>query len=721
MQRLPTEQAAVRVGRTPPFAFASSCPLTRAQLVAAPVRFPAPSRLLAPLEGISPKLARSLAAMRIETVGSLLDHLPRRTRPARTIATLRIGEPATIRVQVKAISRRAVPRRRGGRLTLVQAEVADESGQLTATFYNQPWLAERYTPGTTLLLHGTLRGRRGFGVSHHAPASVTDQSLCHGDCAPADAVAHYPGNDRVSSTQILNLIQAHRQRIADVVEPLPARITARNGLPHKAAALTAMHFPADADRQEEGRRRIAFEELLLGQLALQRRRALLTQRRALPLDRPRALTARWLEEVLPFRLTADQERAIEQIDIDLAASHPMQRLLMGEVGSGKTVVALYAMLRAVEHGMQAALMTPSGTLAEQHFATLLRLAPPGLVSCALLTGATPSARRRQTLGGLATGALQMLVGTHALIEGDVEFARLGVVIVDEQHKFGVAQRTALTDRDPSPHALHLSATPIPRTLWLTSYAELDLTQLKGLPQGRRQVRTHIASSAAERSRAYRRLVEETQAGRQAFVVCPLVSESEQLEAKAATAEHERLCAGELAGLRVGLIHGQMPQRERQETMEAFVARRLDVLVATTIIEVGIDVSNATVMLIEDAERYGISQLHQLRGRVGRGSHQGLCILFGRKSSPRLRALAEHSDGFRLSEIDLQLRGEGDLQDAGEGVRQSGRRSLRVANMPGDADLLERAAACARELHARDPHLRLPEHALLAEELSVIPA
>jgi ATP-dependent DNA helicase RecG len=393
----------------------------------------------------------------------------------------------------------------------------------------------------------------------------------------------------------------------------------------------------------------------------------------------------------------------------------MQRLLMGEVGSGKTVVAVYAMLRAVESGGQAALMAPTETLAEQHFATLQALMPGELVQAALLTGSTPAGRRADVLNKLASGELKLLVGTHALIEDAVELDRLAVAVVDEQHRFGVRQRRALDRKAPagvSPHVLHMTATPIPRTLQLTNYGDLDVTVLRELPAGRRPIATYVAGTEHERARAYERIRSELDAGRQAFVVCPLVEESEVLQARAATAEYERLKAGELKDHRVVLLHGQMRPREKQEAMAAFAEGGADVLVATTVIEVGIDVPNATVMLVEDADRYGISQLHQLRGRVGRGEHPSLCLLFGPRESARLRALREHRDGFRLAEIDLELRGEGELT----GTRQSGLARFRFARLPDDADVLERAYAQAERLLEADPDLAAPEHALLRDEL-----
>ncbi len=391
----------------------------------------------------------------------------------------------------------------------------------------------------------------------------------------------------------------------------------------------------------------------------------------------------------------------------------MQRLLMGEVGSGKTVVALYAMLRAVEHGYQAALMAPTETLAEQHFQTVQRLLGSEPVTAGLLTGSTPARRRSDLLGKLSTGQLSLIVGTHALIEEAVVFDRLGVVVIDEQHRFGVGQRAALAAAGAggmSPHELHMTATPIPRTLALSHYADLDMTVLRELPRGRQPIATHVCSSEAERERAYVRIRDEVDNGRQAFVVCPLVEESEALQARAATSEYERLKAGPFSGYEVVLMHGQMRPGEKQEAMEQFASGRAQILVATTVIEVGIDVPNATVMLVEDADRYGISQLHQLRGRIGRGEHASLCLLFGRRDSRRLEALARESDGFRLAEVDLDLRGYGELA----GTRQSGHDArYKFADLTRDKELLERAVLYSKTVLDRDPGLSEPEHALLA--------
>ncbi len=703
----------------PATGFASSRALTPDELTDAPVRYPRPSRLQDPLELAGDKPRKAAAALGLETVGDLLWHLPRDRREARSLCELQRGEAATVVVEVSSIASRSV-RRRGMR-PLVEALVTDGTGSVKATFFNQPWLVRRYPPGTRLLLHGRLRSRGSFAVEAHAR---TGEALGGG----AGLVSHYPATDGLSSTQIHSLVRDHRAQLREVIEPLPARLRAGERLAERQAALTALHFPDRDDQQLEladrgpdqpdhpARQRLAFEELLVLQLALLRRRAARQTRLAPALEEPRTLTERWLQEMLPFRPTDDQLRALEDVDRDLASSRPMQRLLMGEVGSGKTVVALYAMLRAVEHGRQAALMAPTETLAEQHFATLNLLLPGTAIPAALLTGSTPVRRRADILAKLETGELQLLVGTHALIEEPVRFVSLAVAVIDEQHRFGVSQRARLDRKAPaeqSLHTLHMSATPIPRTLALTGYGDLDVTVLRELPQGRKPVETFICASASERARAYERLREELREGRQAFVVCPLVEESEALQARAATGEFERLRSGELRDFELVLLHGQLRPHAKQAAMAAFSSRAAQVLVATSVIEVGIDVPNATVMLIEDAERYGISQLHQLRGRIGRGGHASVCLMFGAKGSPRLRALAACADGFELAETDLRLRGEGELA----GVRQHGATQFRSAALPRDAALLERARLHARQIGDRDPYLEEPEHALLQDALA----
>jgi ATP-dependent DNA helicase RecG len=456
-----------------------------------------------------------------------------------------------------------------------------------------------------------------------------------------------------------------------------------------ADALRAVHFPESEADIEQARERLAFEELFLHQALLATRKR--THRRARPAPRfgkPGELVERWIDS-LPFQLTVDQRGAFEEIEADLDSGEPMQRLLMGEVGSGKTVVAVYAMLRALEAGFQAVLMAPTETLAEQHALTLDRLLGAEAIPFAVLTSATPASSRRQALNQLASGELGLILGTHALIEPGVRFARLGLCVVDEQHRFGVEQRRALDAKGPegmAPHVLHMTATPIPRTLSLTAYGDLDTTALHELPAGRQPVETWIVDEE-ERADAYQSLRARLREGRQAYVVCPLVAESEKLPGKAAEVEAERLRAGALREFEVGVLHGQLPPAEKAEAMRRFAAGETDVLVATTVIEVGIDVANATVMVIEGAERFGVSQLHQLRGRVGRGEHPSQCMLFaeefGELARRRLRAVAAERDGFKLAEVDLALRGEGEIL----GTRQHGLPRFAVAELPEDTPLL----------------------------------
>ena len=701
------------------FAHAEPLPLDEAR--AAPLRStPRPSRLLKPLE-LPDKARAAAAALGLETLGDVLEHLPhahRDRRETRTLADLRIGEDATVAAVVRDVS---VRRTGNGRRQRVQARVADATGTVSAVWWNQPWIARQLLAGTTVLLHGRLKRRGELWVTEHelagAGAGVHTLGL----------VPVYPATYGITPERLREAAWSAAGLAHQTVEPLPARLRAAEGLPDRAAALLGAHFPRDEDEGRAGRLRLAFEELLLLELALAaRRRGREATGRADALPGTGGLVDPWLA-TLPFAPTRDQRAAFADVDADLASERPMQRLLMGEVGSGKTVVALHAMLRAVEHGRQAALMAPTETLAEQHLITLDRLLG-GLVPIALLTGSTPAGRRREIRGLLASGELGLVVGTHALIEGDVAFRALAVAVVDEQHRFGVRQRAALDAKGRPgtlPHVLHMTATPIPRTLELTAYGDLDATVLRELPAGRRPVETFVVAGAAARARAYERVREEVARGRQAFVVCPLVDESEALQARAASVEAERLARTEFRELRVALIHGQLASRDKAAAMAAFAAGDADVLVATSVVEVGIDVPNASVMLVEDAARYGISQLHQLRGRVGRGGHPSLCVLFGDPAQPRLHALATERDGFRLAEVDLELRGAGDVL----GTRQSGLPEFRVARLPEDLALLVRARRTAEAVLAGDPRLEAPEHELLRDaaqarfgpEIAPIPA
>jgi len=678
-------------------AFAGGPGLSRAQLLDAPVRWPRPSLLGRPLttiEGVGPRLAEAAAEAGIVTLGDLLLRFPHshRDRTVVPVATLEPGKQATIRVEVLADAR-APFRRRG--LSILSVKVGDASGSVRATWFNQPWLTQRLKAGTRLLLTGS-RDKRGFRVSEYEIGEKGGEGQGASPAGRGEGERRltpvHPATEGLKAQRIRGWVEQAMRLVGNVLEALPAELRVRRKLAGAGDAVRAVHFPDTAEDVEVAKERLAFEELFLYQALLTTRKQGHRASRAAPkLGEPGEAVARWIGS-LPFELTRDQSRALGEIDADLDSGEPMQRLLMGEVGSGKTVVALYSMLRALEAGFQAVLMAPTETLAEQHAVTLGRLLAEEATPFALLTGATPARRRKEALERLATGELGLAVGTHALIEPDVEFARLAVCVVDEQHRFGVEQRRALDSKGVegmAPHVLHMTATPIPRTLSLTAYGDLDTTALHELPAGRQPVETRVVNGD-ERAAAYEFLRAELRAGRQAYVVCPLVEESEKMQGKAAEREAERLRAEELKGFGVGVIHGQMPSAQKAAAMEAFAAGEVEVLVATTVIEVGIDVANATVMVIEGAERYGVSQLHQLRGRVGRGEHASHCLLFpedaGAMARRRLKAVARERDGFKLAEVDLTLRGEGEVL----GTRQHGLPRFAVAELPEETALLAAA-------------------------------
>jgi len=588
---------------------------------------------------------------------------------------------------------------------MVSVKVGDASGHVRATWFNQPWVASKLIPGTELLMTGKFSGK-GFAVREWELASPTggagagdpehpaqeSPNSRRQDPAAESMVPVHGATEAIRPSQIREWVEQVVGWAPNAIEGLPAEMRARRGLAGVGDALSAVQLPRAIEDVEGARERLGFEELFLHQALLAtRKRTHRTARPAPRFGKPGDLVARWLDS-LPFEPTGDQLKAFDEIEGDLDSGEPMQRLLMGEVGSGKTVVAVYSMLRALEAGYQAALMAPTETLAEQHAITLGRLLAEEAIPFSLLTGSTPAPVRRRALDQLASGELGLILGTHALIEPTVRFARLGLVVVDEQHRFGVSQRRALDEKGVegmAPHVLHMTATPIPRTLSLTEYGDLDTTALHELPAGRQPISTHLVAEE-QRGEAFEFLRRQLREGKQAFVVCPLVGESEKVAGKAAAVEADRLRAGELREFRIGLLHGQMHSDEKAAAMRAFAAHETDVLVSTTVIEVGIDVANATVMVIEGAERFGVSQLHQLRGRVGRGEHPSQCLLFaeeaGETAQKRLQAVANESDGFKLAEIDLELRGAGEIL----GTRQSGLPRFAVAKLPDDGPLLMEA-------------------------------
>jgi ATP-dependent DNA helicase RecG len=634
------------------------------------------------LPGVAATTQRKLGRLGLATVRDVLEHRPRRYETAAdevSIAALQPGDEAVVSGQVLNVESRPL---RGRRRTRIVARVDDGTATVSVTWFNQPWLLDRLRPGTEVRLRGKL-GRFGFEPRSY---DIGDEARATADFAPI-----YPAAEEIAAATVRRVVDSALPLALHVPDPLPAELREREGLALKRDALAAVHRPHDLDQAESGRQRLAFEELLVLQVGIARRAAERERTLAPALGDPGDLIRRY-REALPFALTPYQEQAIRELDGDLARTVPMQRLLQGDVGSGKTVVALYALLRAVENGRQGALMAPTETLAEQHFLTIADLCLELGVGCALLTSSSRKRERDAALGA------DVVVGTHALIQEGFELRDLAVAVVDEQHRFGVEQRSALGG-GRGPHVLHMTATPIPRTLALTVYGDLAVSEIAKPPASRKPVITSwITEDRA--SEAYTRLTRLLREGRQAYVVCPLIEASETSLARAAEEEAERLRRAELRDFRVGCLHGRLKAAERRDLMARFKGRELDVLVATTVIEVGVDVPNATVMIVQEADRFGLAQLHQLRGRVGRGAEQSYCLLVSRakedlteSAHARLQALVETSDGFELAEVDLELRGGGALL----GTRQSGLSDLRFAQLRRDRDLLERARAAAAEV------------------------
>lgn len=688
--------------------------------IVAPASSPRPSSLeQVPVRfarGVGPARARLLERLGIRTVADLLYRLPRRVEDRsqlRRISQVADGTVETVQGVLIHVSQFRPRRRRD--LVLLKAAVTDGTGVLHAVWYNQPYLARQLRPGTPVILHGRVTRRAGevqMASPEFEVVEEGEETLHAGRIVPV-----YASTEGLSQRVLRGVVaQALDDHGGALEEWLPRKILEKYGFPPLPEALRQAHFPDSLASHELARRRLAFEELLLFQVAILRQRAARTKEtRAVQYGDARALLDRFLAS-LPYPLTRAQQRVLGEILGDLEAPHPMNRLLQGDVGSGKTVVATAALLRAVGGGAQGALMAPTEILAEQHYLTLRRLLEPLGVTIRLLVGGLARAERQETLKWIRDGRADVVIGTHALIEEDVAFHRLGLVVVDEQHRFGVGQRAALRRKGERPDVLVMTATPIPRTLALTLYGDLDVSVIDELPPGRSPIRTYHRSGSS-RPRVYDFVRQQVAQGRQAYIVCPLIEESDKLQAEAATELAARLREGPLRDVRVGVVHGRMRVEERDQVMEALRAGAIDVLVATTVIEVGIDVPNATVMVIEDADRFGLAQLHQLRGRVGRGAHQSYCILIADPRTPearaRLEVMVETTDGFRIAQRDLELRGVGEL--LGD-RRQHGMSDLRVADLLRDHMWLERAREEATAVVDRDPDLQLPEHRALARAL-----
>jgi ATP-dependent DNA helicase RecG len=666
---------------------------------------------LSSLPGVDPPKIDALQSLGLTTVADLIKHAPRgyeENRGGITIAEAdallgereRCGDLVTIDAVVTAMR----PRR--GRTRRVEVEVEDDSGTMTVNWFNQSWVARKLHPDTQIRLHGTLS--RYKDSLQMANPRFHEIDIDDPPPSPSECLAPvYPAGDGVTSPFIARLVeQVLDDALPHIEDHFPDDFRRERSLPTLAEAWRLMHRPAGEEDVREGRRRLAYDELLMLQLGVMRRRHVRQSTlHALPL--------RWDDEIrsriaarVPFTLTASQERVIEEIAGDLVGQTPMNRLLQGDVGSGKTVVAVHAMLMAVACGHQAALMAPTELLAEQHFQTLCELLAGSKVRLALLTSSLPAARRSETIAGIADGSIDIVVGTHALLTGDVTFRSVAVAVIDEQHRFGVHQRATLRskagDEHGVPHALVMTATPIPRTLSLTIFGDLDVSTISGLPPGRTPITTRLVEPD-NAVKVYGHLADLVSRGQQGYVVVPLVDDTDS-GLKAVTTHTDMLQDGYLQGCRVAGVHGRTKADERERIMRQFREGELDVLVATTVIEVGVDVPNATMMVIEHADRFGLSQLHQLRGRVGRGELPGVCAMIAESSTEdaqkRLEAIVETTDGFVIAERDLEIRGPGELF----GARQSGLAPFRIARLPRDFDLLRMARRDAIDWIARNPDL-----------------
>lgn len=662
------------------------------------------------LKGVGPRRAEHFNRLGVRTGRDLLYHIPHRYEDATRvdqIGSLHPGDDATVIGEV--VAKGVLPTRK--RLRIFRAVLKDSSGLIECAWPGQPWLDRQIAKGDLLLVVGSVgffHGRQ-LRPREHTILAREGESREQGRVFPV-----YPATEGLSHRQIRGIIEANLDELLEEAagrEVFPDDWLAELGLPRVAAALGVLHRPEDLTAVERARRRLAWEELFFLQLLHARARHEIRSRQSGnamrgPQDRTEHLLAS-----LPFRLTNSQQQAWLRIRSDMEDEAPMYRLLQGDVGSGKTVVAVAAMLKAIDNGFQTALMAPTELLAEQHRRTLTRLLAPVDEVPALLTGSVTGRERREVLRGLADGSVRLVVGTHALFQEGVELATPGLLVIDEQHRFGVAQRRALRDLGGPADMLVMSATPIPRSLALTLYGDLDLTVIDEMPPGRQPVRTGIRGYE-DRNAALEWVRSELSTGRQAYFVYPLIDESENLDATAVTEAVEEL-RGRFPEFVVEMVHGRLSASEKESVMRRFARGEIDVLAATTVIEVGIDVPNATVMVIEHAERFGLSQLHQLRGRVGRGAEQSWCVAFhgGDETPARLKVFSSSTDGFYLAREDLKLRGQGDLF----GQQQHGVPALRFADLERDADLLERARIRAREIVAIDPGLSSRPYRALARE------
>ena len=683
---------------------------------------------LSEVRGVGPKTAARLAQLGLLLVRDLVHYYPRDYLDYANlvrISGLEPGRTATIVASVRRSHAFASPR--NPNLSILELHLVDCTGRIRVSrffagqrFSSPGWLKsqQRLFPiGATVAVSGLVK-ETPYGPAFQDPlmevlespqAPVRSETI--GRLLPVYGLTEGLGADRLRQ-----VVEAVIPLVNSWPDPLPEALRRSQKLMGRSEALTQIHGPSSQEQLQASRRRLVFDEFLLLQLGLAQRRRQLSQRPAPPLALPpgsEGLVQSFLA-ILPFGLTSAQQRVLAEIRADLARPQPMARLVQGDVGSGKTVVALASLLTAIEAGCQGALMAPTEVLAEQHYRKLTEWLPQLHVTSALLTGSTPAPRRRQLLQDLANGQLQLLVGTHALLEDPVQFDQLGLVVVDEQHRFGVRQRNRLLAKGLQPHLLTMTATPIPRTLALSLHGDLDVSQIDELPPGRQPIRTSLIKGS-QRQQAYALIREQVALGQRAYVVLPLVEESEKLELRSAVEVHRQLSEEEFPDLPVGLLHGRLSSADKQAAIGAFASGATQVLVSTTVVEVGVDVPEASVMVIEHAERFGLAQLHQLRGRVGRGAAASHCLLINDSSNvlarQRLEVLVRSSDGFEIAEMDLRLRGPGQVL----GTRKSGLPDLALASLTEDGAVLEEAREIARQITAADPELL--QHQGLAEALA----
>jgi ATP-dependent DNA helicase RecG len=675
--------------------------------------------------GVGEKRAAALEQEGIETVEDLLLHIPRLYLDRRHLTPISQVAPDTAATVLGTVRRTNVIPGKPGRFEMM---LGDDTGFLRCTWFGDKWmrgLRKRFAPGDLLIVSGKVsffNGKQLVSPEYDILTEEGDDTLHTGRVIPVYRSSAGLREAGLDSRGFRRIIKPLLDRLGEAIpETLPEAVRLGCALPGRAGALYAAHFPETPEEAERARARLAFDELFYMELLLALRKYRTQHGETGIAFQPKSPLARRLVEQLPFELTPAQKRVLREIHADMCRPRPMNRLLQGDVGAGKTVVAAIAMLLAVESGYQAALMAPTEILAEQHALVLKRLLDGLDVPLTFLTGGLSARERQRRHEEVASGAARIVVGTHALIQEAVAFHRLGLAVIDEQHRFGVAQRALLREKGAMPDVLVMTATPIPRTLALTVYGDLDVSVLDALPPGRKPIATRWTSENA-RDEVYAALRAEAAQGRQAYVVCPLVEESEKVDLKAAVDIAERLQRETFPDLRVGLLHGRMKSEEKDGVMQAFKAGAYDILVSTTVIEVGIDVPNATMMVIEQAERFGLAQLHQLRGRIGRGEHPSACILINGidpgKPVPddtlrRLQVMTETQDGFRIADEDLQIRGPGEFL----GTRQHGLPGLRIADVLRDSGLLHKARETAFALVAQDPRLEKSEHRTLRAVLA----